>query len=398
MVVSTLRRSERDSRVRGRRVTRAARVSAVAAFFLLLMAGLLRAGDSDRLTASSFGAVPHGHGALYDLLTELGLPVGRRYEAVDRLEPGGTVWWIAPREQELEEEAPSLAGRGFARWLEAGGRGVVWLGAEGNVPIVADLPVPARRIPEPRDEEETPEPEPARLAGSLTPRARDLVLSAPRTFEEDAPEGWSVVAWLDASPFVLERPVGDGRLVLVADAAVVTNRWLDQGDAAPFAIDVVRAYGVPDLDEHEHGFVGAQHPIRYLVGSPARSFLLGLALLAVAIAIHGASVPPRRVGEYDPNAPTLETYVASLARLYAATRDSARVLTRYRELTAGRLRRHLGLPPDAPLDSLCRRLASDRRVGADALALLASGAAPRRPSELRRAVATLDGLARELGA
>jgi hypothetical protein len=71
--------------------------SLLAAFVVLLILGLLVREDPRRWSATSFGKVPSGHGAFYDLLRALDLPVERSYRAAGRLAAGTSVWWIEPR-------------------------------------------------------------------------------------------------------------------------------------------------------------------------------------------------------------------------------------------------------------------------------------------------------------
>ena len=387
-------------------------VISVVAFFAMLLAGMLAQSDTRTLTPTSFGVIPGGYGAFYELLEEAGLPVARSFASPERLAPGGTLWWIEPAGLVPEAEktwpelepAPadsSLRSAAFARWIEAGGTAVVLLpGAPGPAFALAERPVPARALEHaPDDDEEDaplPEARPLPVAGTLASAPRTLELLVPVVFEAVDGAAWRTVASLGEQPFVLEAALGAGRLVLVADARFLSNAWLDRADAAPLAIDLVRAYGVPWLDEHEHGFASSQGTLAYLAGSSALPFFVGLALLALGFGWFGGTLPMRRVEEFDPSAPTLETFVASLAHLYAATRDHARVLDRYRELTARRLRRHFGLPPDASLASLSERLARRAETPRAGLALLDGSLPVRDERELHRAVAELDRLVVEV--
>jgi hypothetical protein len=388
----------------------AARISAAAVFLVLVVVGTMRQGDTREFTATSYGAVPSGHGAIYALLGEAGLPVARSFASPEALPPQRTIWWIAPERPLREDgtERPSaFAGEAFARWLEEGGTAVLLLGEDGLGSLeVAGAALPALEPP-PRDDEPQAGHEPlgspwldGRLLwveGRLLPQRRTLELPVRRGFVEESVDAavWRSVARIEGEPFVLERTLGDGRLVLVSDARFLTNRWLDRAESAPFALDLVRAYGVPWIDEHEHGFVATRGALRYLAGSPALPFFLGLALLGMGLAWAGAALPPRLVQELDPSAPTLETFVSSLGRFYAGTHDYRRVLDRYRELTARRLRRRFGLPPDAPLAALAERLGRRRRVTAAGLALLVDGETPRNVWALAQSVALLDQLAHE---
>jgi hypothetical protein len=410
-------------------MSRAARRSALAALVLLLLLGILWPRDNREYSATSFGNVPSGFKALYSLLAELGLPVHRSYVPTGELPARGTVWWLdapslcsappaearpdAPRKAppSREDALDAFAPIDPEAWIRAGGTAVVFLpdrkGACGTKARLAGVMLPRRSAP-PEDEAAALGPfvvpphgaATQRLTGALFAHSRRLETDGLASFESDpaAPPGaaaWRVVARLDGHPFAVERRLGTGRLVLVADGSFLTNRWLDQGDAAPAALDLVRAYGPPRIDELSHGFGPARSGLAYLLRSAALPFLLGFALLGAAYAWRGAALPPRRVAEVDPSAPTLVTFVDSLAELYARTGDHGRVFERYRELSAGLLRRHFGMPPETPKEKLVARLAGRRGIGSEGLRLLAEGAPVRTRGDLERAVAVLDRMMSE---
>jgi hypothetical protein len=385
-------------------VSRAARASAVGAFFALALVGVLVGGDERDLSATSFGKVPRGHGAVYDLLGELGVPVARSFAPLEELAPERTVWWVEPDEG---CEAPSLAGAPLRDFVAAGGRAVVLLPArldacpEGGA--LAGLPLPPREgeAQEPEREEPAAAPERAWAEGPLFRARRALELPAPVRFAPESVwsdalregEGrWEIAATLGQRPFALSRGLGAGRLVVFAEGRFLENQWLDRGDAALLAYDLALALGPPSFDERSHGLVPSRSTLAYLARSPALLCFAGMALLALVFAWYGAAEPPRSVLEQDPSAPTLESYVRSLAGFYAATGDHARVFARYRELTERRLRRHFGLAQGAPLEE---RLARRRGLSTEGLARLASDAPVGSAAELARAAALLDRLVEE---
>jgi hypothetical protein len=413
-------------------MSRGARASALAAFLVLLLLGALSQTDTRVLSPTSFGRVAPGQGAFYDLLRELGLPVARSFSPPERLPTGTTVWWIEPQGLGPRADAPealsgkaqgrhpgepsALAGDRLAAWIQGGGTAVVLLprlAGDARVLTLADVALPARHAlaapeakgrPSPRsrppqragslDEQE----QTSRVEGGLAQVPRTLLLPRPTVFRADDPQltGFAVAARLEGQPFVLERRIGAGRLVVAADARFVWNEWLDRADSALLAFDLVRRYGTPWIDEHEHGFTTPRGAVSYLVRSPALAFFVGLGLLALAIAWRGAADPPRRVPDADPAAPTLESFVDSLARLYAATGDHARVLERSREVAARRLRRGLGLSPDTPMERLLERLARRRRPPHQGLSILTGGARVRNATELERAIVALDRFVEEV--
>ncbi len=412
-------------------MSRSARVSGLAAFFVLLLVGLWSQTDTRKLSATSFGKVPVGEGAIYDLLRELGLPVARSFAPLERLPAEATVWWIEPSgvgssPDELEaafqklggrrpDEPSALAGERLAGWIESGGSAVVLLPrSTGDAPALtlAGVELPARRpLGAPAAKGDAPEAGPGAhprrpasgkeqrslVEGGLVPVPRTLLLPRPTVFVADAAHAgdFAVIARLEGQPFVLERRIGKGRLVVAADARFVWNDWLDRADSALLAFDLVRRYGTPWIDEHEHGITTPRSAVSYLVRSPALAFFVGLALLVLTIAWRGAADPPRRVAERDPGAPTLESYVDSLAGLYAATGDHPRVLERSREVAARRLRRGFGMPPDTPMERLLERLARRRRLAREGLSVFAEGANVRTATELERAIVVLDRFVEE---
>ena len=371
-----------------------ARASAVGAFVLLLIIGTFAGEDTRPASPTTFGTVPGGYRALFDLLSELGFPVTRAYAEPDGDTPPATRWWVDARPL-CRSGAGTWAGDA---WVRSGGTAVVflpWAAAETECRLAEDLAVP-RRISavgapwrldiggaEGRAQAQ-------QVSGDLGSRA----LEAPPVLAFLDADGWIVRAFVNGKPLVLERGLGRGLLVLVADGLFLRNAWLDHGDAAPLALALVRAYGVPAFDEHELGPRVRRSAAAYLLTSRAVAVFFGLALTGILFAWQGALVPARQVADVDPSAPRIDAFVDAVAALYARTGDHPRVLERYRALTAGRLRRHLGLPPDTPVAALVRRLARDPRIDRRALDLLIEGEPAEGERGLRAAVGVLDALVR----
>jgi hypothetical protein len=244
------------------------------------------------------------------------------------------------------------------------------------------------------------------LSGPRLPMPRQIPAADVSAFEDAG--DWTVAAWLDAEeaaeakPYILERSVGEGTLAVVADSAFVRNERLDAFDAAPLAVDLVRAWGAPKIDERAHGFVPEASVFRYLARSPASPVFAGLGLLGLLFVWRGTAQPARSVPEHDPDVPTLESFVQSLATLYARTGDHVRVLERHRELSLGRLRRHYGMQAATPDRVVVERFEREPSLTPAererARALAASDGLPGVGSaaELRRRVAELDELVLEV--
>ena len=208
----------------------------------------------------------------------------------------------------------------------------------------------------------------------------------------DAALDWQVVARLGDAPFVLERRLGEGRLVVVADSGFVRNAALDRGDSAPLAYDLARAYGALRIDEGEHGFAPEVDATTYLLRSAAAPVFGLLVVLGGLVAWRGNALPARSVVDSSADAPTLESFVASLAALYERTGDHARVLERYRELSAARLRRHFGLPVGVSQAMLAERIEREGRSARSLVEVPVVSSA----SELRVATRQLDQLVEEV--
>ena len=207
--------------------------------------------------------------------------------------------------------------------------------------------------------------------GRATERREDFDYDATRVlpgptlafFDPDDPSvaaigGWRPL-WVEAddlTPLALERDVGRGRLVVIADARVLSNGRLARVDSAPFVFDWVRDYGPPWIDEHAHGVVPEAGTFRYLAGSPAWAAGFGLLVLGALVVWRGNAWPKRVVSEFDPEAPTLAAFVDSVARLYSGTRDHARVFERYRAVCLDRIRRALGLSPGTAVEIIVASL------------------------------------------
>ncbi|MHA7838349.1 MAG: hypothetical protein ACX98W_12920 [bacterium] len=261
--------------------------------------------------------------------------------------------------------------------------------------VAASTGFSIRRVSSQRGVEPAPEEAPA-------PTIRRLPGATLAFFERPRPEersGWQPV-WVETGtrrPFALERTVGAGRVVVVADARVLTNGRLAALDAAPFAFDWIERAGAPWIDEHTHGVVPESGTFRYLVRSPARTVGIGLLVLGGLLVWRGQAWPVRDVEEVDPESPTLSTFVDSVAWLYSGSRDLDRVFERYRAVSLERIRRALGLAPETPaeivLASLRARAPSWPALRETGLRdLRAPGRAIASDAELLRATARLDAL------
>lgn len=389
---------------------------AVALLAVLAMLGLFGGDPGLDLGATSFGTVPAGQRAALELLARIAPPVSRSFAPPEALPADASVLYVDPWVRLCSPAAAAPAGGDASpteppaerdrdaapllAWVETGGTALILLGVDGPCAgdaRLGDLVLPGRllgALPPPRDTALLG----AVVSGDLVPAPRGLGLRDLVTFQGAGVEeaGWAVVASADGRPFVVERAIGRGRLALAADHRFVTNAELDQADAAPLLFDLVRRYRIDRIDERAHGMRRVRSASAYLARSTAVPFFVAIALLGAVLAWGGAALPVRRLADDDPEAPTLERFVASLAALYRATRDHARALERTRELTASRLRRHFGLAPETPLGLLVERLRKLPRATPEAIDVLASAPPARSRDELERAARLLERLVQEV--
>ena len=296
----------------------------------------------------------------------------------------------------------ALPERGAAPWLEEGPK--VRCGdsaAEGGVVEAESCPETPEKTPQTPNWERLERffsSETQRVAGSLLGAQTLLLEGRPAiTFAEEPPrEGpWQSAATLGGWPFLLERRYGAGRLVLVADSFFVENRALARGDAAPLVGALVRAYGVPRLDERQHGLRLAQGSLSYLLSSAALPAFAGFGLLGLLYIWWGRA--PRLVPPAAPQipAPSLEDFVGSLARLYGRGGDPDSTAERYRLVSLARLRRHFGLGFEVADEVLLARLAQRGAPAARRLAVLGQRPVVGSRRGLARAVRALDDAVEE---
>jgi hypothetical protein len=391
-------------------VRRSWAASAGALFVIALTLSALLRGNPIEYTATSYGVLPEAYGALHDVLRDLGVGVERSFASPRRLAPGTTVWWIQPHDAcallgETKPQAVHDSGADLASWIRAGGTAVLFsaeLGKCSDELRIAGLALPAVRLPSKRSDSD-PDHGPVDVAidtlrGHFSPRwVAGPIAAVPRRLETPplatftaVPDGYAVVARVDGAPFALEAQIGSGRLVLGADATFLRNRWLDRGDAAPLAFDWVRAYGVPRLDEWEHGLSETPGTLTYLIGSPALPVFAGLAATGLLFSWAGSSLPRRRIDEARLGPPALDAYVDSLARLYARAGDHPDVFERYRAYGLSELRRALSLAHDAPADRIRDALRGRPGTAEADLSVLSDPIAVRGAADLDAACAAID--------
>lgn len=193
-----------------------------------------------------------------------------------------------------------------------------------------------------------------------------LLLTAP----DSAGHRWTAAALI---------PLGEGRIVALADAAPLSNRFADAAPLAVLAVRAAIAWTSPGdsvfFDEFSQGLGGSRSPARatmdFLVGTPAgrASLHLGLVVLLAFFCAglrFGAPLAPAG----DARRSALE-HVGALAAVYenARARETAAVLM------LGRLARAYRCPPPRDMPEAERLLArlEDRTARPGSLRLIRRG-------------------------
>ena len=348
--------------------------------------------DPREFSTTSYGTLPGGFGALHDWLRELDLPVRRSFVGPEALPSDATVWWIEP--DSLCERLADDDWQGpFVSWVRGGGTAVFfsrsWTHCDVGLAVgpwtfPTGLPEPEAPPAEPAASGAGPidsdpaEDAPTSVVGDARPPPKlrgplvgvERTLPVPVTVFPRVPEGFDVVARVDGAPFALEAGLGTGRVVLVADAALLQNQWLDAADGPLVAFAWVTAYGTPWLDEKEHGFADQPGTLATLASSPAMPVFAGLAVCGILFAWSGQRWRRREIEEFAADPPTLASYVDSLATLFSRVGDHDEVFERYREYGLAELRRALALEHDAGPDRVVAALRGRAEVDASDLEVL----------------------------
>jgi len=161
-----------------------------------------------------------------------------------------------------------------------------------------------------------------------------------------------------AGPLALEIPVGKGRLIGVADGALVSNGSLPRSENSLFLANLLAHYarqgGEVLFDEYHHGDAAesSNTSLWDALGRPLQLALtqIGLTFAALALLLSGRFGPPVPLSR-GANRTSAE-YVSSVANLYRRAQASGTALeTLYRQFLRDICGR-LSLPPDINLETL----------------------------------------------
>jgi hypothetical protein len=325
--------------------------------------------------------VPYAWGAAYDLLDELNLHPTRTRVRFSARKSGSTQWLIVPSwsEHDVADEV-----REAERFAKAGGT-VVVIGASESVWDALALSVVSKH-----DKQDSIGP--ITVQGAWLRAARRIEVKSSALFDEHKDGGSTARVQTAEGAFVMERSVGSGKIVAVADHRFLSNELLGKFSHAPFLVDLVRAYGAPTFDERCHGLMPPRSSLAAFGGGFLLTTALSLSMLTLAALVRARRWPVRMqsVGAHPP--PTLDVFVGSLAGLYRARgrREPDAVFRAYRSGFMRRLQRALIGQREVAQVRLEQRMESDAGRLGPAGRWLMAGRLPTTEAELTRAVAALE--------
>jgi len=223
---------------------------------LVLLLGLnlwLWPNQSLQMSPTSFGIMPYGYKAAFDLLSEMHFPVTRSYRRSKLTPTNATVWFVSPSFLDSDKPSAQDAAHEVVEWASRGGTAVIF-GDPASDWTMLGL---TREV----EKGEKKDPDRTLIKGDLGPLPRWLETPDLHHFtaakEKDAAthSHERVRMTADGKPFALEMAVGKhhGRIIAIADDNFLRNEHLADADASLVLVDLVRAFGAPVFDEHSHG-------------------------------------------------------------------------------------------------------------------------------------------------
>ncbi len=333
-------------------------------------------------SSTTFGVARGGYKAAYELLGELGFQVSRSFQGPAGRASRGTLWFMSPRFLDSSHE----------KYKDAAGRVMDWIRAGGVAVVFGDEHSDWKRLGLKIDTDAGGAQ--SVVAGQYARAPRDIPIAKLMRFKS-APKGAATGLLADGAPFAIERKLGKGRLVAIADGRFMHNANLDLGDCGVLLVDLVRALGTPVFDEWCHGIAPPASIVEAVAGSRAMLPILVGLLAALAWVLEHRSWPRRTLGdEREGPAPTIATFVESLGALYSTTGDPAAVFRAYRSGFLRRMRRKISPHAEISEASLLERIARDGALEAGVRRWLVEGDAPANSDELVIAVRAIESYPR----
>jgi hypothetical protein len=354
-----------------------------AVLILLLCVNLwLTPNNELRRSPTSFGVLPTGYKAAYDLLSELHFPIARSFLRPNQLPAHRTVWFVAPSFLNPAQPGAGDDARELLKWIRSGGTAVVFGERESEWKRLEISPE-ASEPDEGRAEVEM-------VHGDFASVARMLYIPELLYFAA-TPKDARVRLSFDGVPFALEKPIGKGRLIAIADDRFLLNSNLDQADASVLLVDLARALGAPTFDEHFHGLAAPVSIIWIIADSRAMLPIL-VALFAALLWMSAQRAWPRRIltEVREGPAPQVASFIESLGVLYSRASDPAAVFKAYRAGFLRGLRRQISMGAEVQEELLLERLARDLSLSKETRHWLIDAPAPRSNAELVVAVRAIE--------
>jgi hypothetical protein len=328
-------------------------------------------------SATSLGVGIVGYKAAYDLLHELNFPVGRSYLRPNRVPQDRVLWMVMPDFLNPQATLTDTDVNDLKSWISAGGVAVV-MGTADSQWDRLDF-----------DETVATGDVTSSVKGDFARSALTISIEGLAHFDK-ADSDTRIRLLSDGQPFALERKIGGGKLIAIADGRFVLNSNLDKADASVLVVDLARALGAPDFDEYSHGLVASESAFA-LFSNPRLLILLALASLTALLWIaQQHSWPARTPRVQEGPAPSLDSFVESLGVLYAQSNDPNAVFGAYRASFLRRARRQLSPRFEISEHSAIERLARDRALSDEIRLWLAGNRSPANEAELVQAVRALE--------
>ncbi|HUA36330.1 MAG TPA: DUF4350 domain-containing protein [Candidatus Binataceae bacterium] len=351
--------------------------AALLALMLLALNLWLQRNTFIERSSTSLGTGPSGYKGAFELLQELDFTVARSYQLTQQVPPTKTLWFIAP--DFLSESAPGFQADvdDLTSWFEAGGVAVV----------TGDGASDWKRLN--LDEKLAVGSRTTIVAGAMLPRSRVLATGGLLHFKH-AGQGNSVLLTADGEPFAIEVKVGAGRLIAIADGGFLLNSNIADSDASLLLVDLARHFGPPVFDEHAHGLAEPSSPAALLLHPRLAAAIVFILMTAILWILEQRSIPPRTLADDDSVAPSLDTFVDSLAELYRRARDPRAAYRAYRSNFLRRARQRLSRGLEVSEPAAIKRILRDKTLPDDARHWLTSTELPSTEASFVRAVRALE--------
>ncbi len=328
-------------------------------------------------SATSLGVGVAGYKGAYELLRELKFPVARSYLRPNHVPHDRVLWMVMPDFLGPQATLTGADVNELKKWIAAGGVAVLM----GNLDSKWDRLDLAEEV----------------SAGGATSLVKGDFARAGLTIPIEglahfnkADKDTRIRLTSDGKPFALERRVGAGKLIAVADGRFLLNPNLDKADASVLAVDLALALGAPEFDEYSHGLVASESAFA-LFSNPRLLILLTIAAIAALLWIaQQHSFPARTLCDDEGPAPSLDSFVESLGILYSRSNDRLAAFHAYRTSFLRRARRRLSPGIEVSEQSAIERLARDQSLSDETRQWLEGRQSPASEAELVRAVRALE--------